>query len=188
MKKILIAFTGKKGSGKSTACEYIERTRSSQSRITRINFKDALIAEIRISFPDLLQEIAQNLHLTVDELFTTKPYPPYIRNLLVNYGTDLRRNEDPDHWVYAWNDLYLHSDADIILNDDTRFINEAALIQSEGGFVIRIINTQNKEAESTHASETEMDNIIADWTITASNVEELEAGVEAFLSSLDQSN
>lgn len=160
---MIVAFTGKKQSGKSTACAHIGGV--------RINFKDALVAEIKENFPKLLEAIAKTMEQhywegkqwTVERLFTEKP--PLMRALLQNYGTEVRRRDDKDYWVMKWREAVQQCDSWDIICDDVRFQNEADAVRSLGGIVIRLIR-EDLEHTDTHASETEMDEIVADYTIS----------------------
>lgn len=161
---MIIAFTGKKQSGKSTACAYIKDA-------VRANFKDALIAEIKDNFPRLLDEISTIMEQhywdgkrwTMDRLFSEKP--PLMRALLQNYGTEVRRKDHPEYWVNKWKDAVGESTAVDIVCDDVRFLNEAEAVRSVGGIVVRIVR-EDLPTNDTHSSETEMDLIKADYTIS----------------------
>ena len=102
---MIIGFTGYKQSGKSTAAKYLEE----KYNFTRINFKDALVQEIKDNFPDLLEEICliyeefsfpkegDGVDFGIENMFQTKP--PLMRALLQNYGTEVRRKDDQHYWV-----------------------------------------------------------------------------------------
>lgn len=163
---MIYAFTGKKQSGKSTASTYLE----SKISATRINFKDALLEEIEMNFPDLLQAMIDMMDKTqydgwgwtVDDLFREKP--PIMRALLQNYGTEVRRGDEEDYWVERWKESVAEVEGDIIV-DDVRFLNEAQAVKDLGGMVIKIERTDLIQTDS-HSSETEMDLIIPDYTIS----------------------
>lgn len=162
---MILAFTGKKQSGKSTASNYIQN----KTDAIRINFKDALITEVKHNFPQLLDAMIQmmsqhywnGLHeWTVERLIREKP--PLMRALLQNYGTEVRRKDDPDYWVKQWKTKVdgMHS----VICDDVRFLNEAQAVKDMGGKVIRI-ERYDMESADTHSSEMEMDLIVPDITI-----------------------
>lgn len=181
----IIAFTGKKQVGKSTACAYLEE----KYGFTRVNFKDALIAELKENFPELLEAIVEDAktersmwmdvsHITIDWLFENKP--PLIRTLMQNYGTNVRRKDRDDYWVRRWEET-LQTEKVTIANglivagrripdntkvtvDDCRFLNEAAAVKQGNGIIIRLIRTDMEHTDS-HISETEMDSIVPDFTI-----------------------
>lgn len=205
---MIIAFTGYKGTGKSTAAAYLE----SKYGFVRHNFKDALIAEIKEKFPDLLREIAQAsprerllfktgeftngsiipidaTHLTIDDLFIQKP--PLMRALMQNYGTEVRRGDDPDYWTTEWMkgavERFKKGETNLV-TDDVRFINEAETIRDFGSLLnipyeYKIIRLTRPDmlTGGDHVSETEQLQIEADHTI------ELEPGnFDKLYSELDE--
>jgi dephospho-CoA kinase len=169
--KTIIAFTGKKQTGKSTAAGYL----SYRYKYERINFKDALTAEIKERFMPLLIQILNIERMrvaspvrrpnTIEELFVFKP--PLVRTLMQCYGTDVRRKDDPDYWVKRWYEKIDECDKDIIVVDDVRFPNEAQAVRSLGGRIYRIERdiTSLGQKIDMHASETEMDKIKVDEVI-----------------------
>lgn len=148
-----IGFTGKMGSGKTTACDYL----LSKRPFKKVSFKSALINEIRDNFPTLLEDLADHYAVTIDALFTLKP--PMMRHLMQEYGTDVRRSDDPDYWVNRWKEG-VEGD---VLTDDVRFLNEAQAVRDMGGIVIRLVRPST--FAGTHKSEVEMDLIEPDVTI-----------------------
>ena len=173
---MVIAFIGKKRSGKTTACEYL-----TTDNTLRVNFKDALLREVRQKFPKLLQEIITIMDATaydgmrpwtVDRLLAEKP--PLARALLQNYGTDVVRAIDSDHFVKEWEATVAKYPDHLILTDDVRFPNEHAAVKRRGGVTIKIVR-EGWESTDTHISEIEMDALVPDYTITAGTVDELHA-------------
>ena len=166
----LYAFTGKKESGKSTAAKYV----AEKTGAVRINFKDALVQEMKENFPDLLEGIRHDLWYTIctktddweqempsiDDLFDEKP--PLMRALMQNYGTEVRRGDNPDYWTQKW--FYKVNQLDNVVTDDVRFLNEAKGVKLFGGVIIRIIRSDITSTKG-HLSETEMDQIEADYTV-----------------------
>ena len=55
MKEIIIGLTGFKQVGKSTAASHLE----TKHGFSRHNMKDALVAELKQNFPDLLQKLVE---------------------------------------------------------------------------------------------------------------------------------
>lgn len=171
MKKI-IAFTGKKESGKTTASNYLMKRCLEESetpvKVERINMKDPIIEEMREHFPMILGAIAENYTLTIDDLFNEKP--PLMRKLMQDYGL-MRRKEDPMYWVDKWEEKVRRSNSDVIITDDVRFMNEYDAIGRHGGGVYKIVR-EGLESTDNHATETEIDYIPCP-TITAKDKEEL---------------
>ena len=169
---MIVAFTGKKQSGKSTACAYIERGHLA----TRVNFKDGLVKELKEKFPNLLTQIIKTMDIvaydgmnewTIERLFSDKP--PLMRALMQNYGTEVRRGDDPDYWVKQWISTVSRINH-LVLCDDVRFINEAKAVHDVGGVIIRIERTDMLSTD-THISEVEMESIDADHTISVGSGE-----------------
>ena len=164
---MLIGLVGYKGSGKTTACNIIKKHLDD---VVQLNFKDALIEELIANFPELLLEIAliygyiqEGEELTrdvIDLMFAEKK--PLVRALMKNYGTDVRRKEDPDYWVRQWMDARKGT---YTLTDDVRFRNEAQTIKIYGGILIRLERT-DLEATDQHLTETEQREIECDYTIS----------------------
>jgi len=156
---MIIGLIGKKQSGKTTLMKSLLSTRFAD-KFLYINFKDALVGEIKENFRELLTEISKIYKKPIDVLFDEKP--PLIRALLQNYGTDVRRKDDNDYWVnktvVGANDVF----SDIIFGD-IRFLNEAKAVKNIGGTLIKI--ERDTGQYDSHISETELDNIIADYVI-----------------------
>lgn len=178
----LIAFTGLAQSGKSTASAYMESTHG----FVRINFKSAMIEEIKKTMPAFLAKEAEIHNCTIDDLFNTKPGS--FRQFLQNYGTELRRSEEQDYWVNQWltraNQMYLDKNVGIVV-DDVRFINEAEMIKRAGGVLIRVVK-EGQDTVMAHQSETEMSQIVPDYTIVAKpgDVESLCNQIQAIYESI----
>lgn len=161
---MVIGLIGFKQVGKSTAAKYLE----DKYGFVRHNFKDALVAEIKEKFPDLLREILERDREffldceTIDDLFAIKP--PLMRALMQNYGTEVRRGDDPNYWVWKWNEQYIKGDAKNLVTDDVRFLNEAKVVKDANGTIIRLTRPDLLTG-GDHQSETEQLQIVADHTI-----------------------
>ena len=75
---MIIGAFGFKGSGKSVLASYLH----DEHNFTRVNFKDALIKEMRENFVDTLEELSELYEMSVDRLFEEKP--PVMRKLMQN--------------------------------------------------------------------------------------------------------
>lgn len=154
---MIIGLIGFKQVGKSTAAKHLEGR-----GFTRINMKDALVAELRQNFPNLLQNLADIYDMTVDELFEVKP--PAMRSLMQNYGTEVRRGDSDTYWTDQWEDSVEKSGTQHVVVDDVRFLNEAEAVRHQGGILIRLTRPDITDG-GTHASEIEQLQIVADHTI-----------------------
>ena len=152
----LIGLTGYKRTGKSTAAKYLE----DKHGFVRHNFKDALVEELKERFPDLIELLEIHYNLSTPQLFIQKP--PLVRALMVNYGTEVRRKDNPDYWVEEWSSkVYI---GDKVVTDDVRFLNEADAIERRHGIIIRLVRPDITSG-GTHKSETEQNEFKADYTI-----------------------
>ena len=160
-----VGLTGKKGSGKSTAAKYL-----AHQGYARVNFKDALVSEMKQNFPGTLEKIIELMDAsaydglkpwTVDRLLEEKP--PLFRSLMQDYGTQVRRGDDEDYWVVKWLKNAKHHS--LLVVDDVRFINEADAVRGLNGIIVRIVR-EGQVSNDTHMSETQMDMLEPDYTIT----------------------
>jgi hypothetical protein len=174
----IIAFTGKKGSGKTAAVEYMKQrymTLGEPVRIEKINFKDSLIEEMKEVFPGLLEHFSTTYAMTIEQIFIEKPEG--MRKLMQDYGL-MRRKENPTYWVERWEEKVKQSQANVILTDDVRFQNELDALYNMGASVIQIVRTGLVSHTDTHISETEMESFNVPVSIEAKNLEELHASLD----------
>lgn len=158
----IIAFTGRMGSGKSTAADYLVEKHG----FVKVNFKDALVKEMKERFGGTLKAIYEATGETwigdnemYDWLFKVKP--PIMRALMQNYGTEVRRGDHPLYWVKKWKkEAEAHKN---VVVDDCRFLNEAEAVLGMSGRIIRL--DMDGSSQSNHISETEMDSIPASINI-----------------------
>lgn len=151
---MIIGFTGKKQSGKTTCCGYLDNF-SIQS------FKGALTEELKQNFPDLLQELSESYEMPLDDLFLEKP--SLVRKLMQNYGTDVRRKDDDNYWTNRWLERAKFIEGNIAV-DDVRFLNEAKAVKDMGGVIIRVVRPSGNDNDQ-HISEVEQEQIEADYEI-----------------------
>ena len=166
----IIGFVGQKHCGKTTACNIIKKHLPDA---VQINFKDALVKEIKDNFPTLLQVMLEQYNdaygpdLTIDKLFVLKP--PLVRALLQNYGTEVRRNENPYYWTRRWKEKVYNAtrkeDVPIVV-DDVRFQNEADTVKAHKGILVRLTRSDILTNDDLHASEQEQESIECDYVIT----------------------
>jgi hypothetical protein len=166
---MIVGFVGKKGSGKTTAADALV----AEHGFRKHNFKDTLIAEIKHKMPAVLHELVNVYEKidydgmnpwTVERLFKEKP--PLMRALLQNYGTEVRRADDPMYWVDAWGQLASALSEQDIVVDDVRFENEAQAVRDMGGVLIRVMKDSfDYPIVDAHASETEQDSIVVNHEI-----------------------
>ena len=147
----IIAFTGYKKSGKDAAAKQLSQILL-PATIKHVNFADAL-----------KQEVAVACGTTLDYINTNKDV---FRTILQWWGTDFRRNLVSEHyWTVRWLRILneMSSLPDYLLCTDVRFANEAFVVRSLGGIIIRV---QRPDIQSDgHASETEQLVLHAEFTV-----------------------
>lgn len=139
----ILAFTGKKKSGKTTLANLIK------ARLTNcdhVNFADALKREVTVACGVELVDI--ELHKDV------------YRTILQWWGTEFRRvhQKDNDYWTKRLlKTLTLKTDDTVIVCSDVRFDNEAWAIKEIGGRIIHVVNPDLACDGDMHASERGID-------------------------------
>lgn len=101
---------------------------------------------------------------------------PVTRALLQEYGTEVRRADDPDYWVRAW--AARTAGLPRVVAPDVRFPNEASAIRAAGGWLLEVRRPGYERAG--HESETAGAGIA--WDLALDNdgtTEALIAKVEA---------
>lgn len=163
---MLIGLLGNKGSGKSTVADYLVKTHGF----------------IEKSFADPLKKACQELFLFDDQQvygdINAKETPDARwfnctpRKVLQFIGTDLLRNQIGTLIPELGQDIFIHhfrlwyqshSDEKNIVISDVRFQNEADLIVSLGGIIIRI--DRNSNLSDIHESEMGVGNIKCDYVV-----------------------
>lgn len=159
---MLLVLIGNIGCGKSTAANILKE-----------------IGFIEYSFATPLKEFALSIGFNYVDVYGTQEEKTRVnpnfcisgRQFMQRFGTDVMRKETKvifdNHIDNVWtkameikikNALALGKN---VVVSDGRFPDEAKLIKDLGGIIIRL-KRQNNNFESNHASEREMNNIIAD--------------------------
>lgn len=163
----IIAFSGKKQSGKTTAVLGLEK-KLINTIPHAINFADGLKKIVAMCFG------ATSIEMETDEgKNTLLPCGKTVREVLQIVGTDWFRHLDPLCWVRAYKKAVDDNmpikvgqwkstgqrDA-LVITSDVRFPNEVECVQDLGGHVIRFLRAPFKE-EDQHESETALDDVEA---------------------------
>jgi hypothetical protein len=142
---MLIAFTGRAGSGKSTAA---------QALVDRDGY-------IRCSFAQPIKDMVKAMGISYAEMTDAKiknmPNPDYgdksPRYIMQTLGTEWGRNMiDPDIWINVWRRKLPPRAIYNIVVDDCRFENEVQIVKTLGGIVIKV-NRISANTTVTHHSE-----------------------------------
>lgn len=144
----LIGLSGALGSGKTTIANRLV----SAHKFTAIGVADALKEEVIRCFPGLLAlEVEYWLGDALREGYTTLPEaiehlvwvqkPPRIRLLLQEFGSGVRRADDPEYWVHRWRERaspILELDRRVVV-PDVRFPGEAQMVRELHGRLIKVL-------------------------------------------------
>lgn len=110
-----------------------------------------------------------------------------VRRILQWWGTEYRREQDPDYWTKAWGRKVSEYDVEqmYLLVDDVRFMNELQVIKEHGGLIIKI-DRPGFDGANNHASETSLDDY-TDWDgkiLNNGTLQEFEQKVEILAAAL----
>jgi len=146
----LIAFCGKKGSGKTTVAQTLSYRLapcfSCQSFATPIK---EMLFDLGLDYEQLHEQADKE---TVDTRFGKTP-----RQMAQSLGTEWgRQMVHPDIWVnqMARKIEYAHTPPEYgVLIDDLRFANEARMVKDKGGVIVHLTGSHTSQQEDTHVSE-----------------------------------
>jgi hypothetical protein len=110
-----------------------------------------------------------------------------VRRILQWWGTEYRRDQDPDYWTKAWGRKVSEYDVEqmYVLVDDVRFMNELNVIKEHGGLIVKI-ERPGFDGANNHASETSLDDYTA-WDgkiLNDGTLEEFKQKAEVLVASL----
>ncbi|AXQ68312.1 putative deoxynucleotide monophosphate kinase [Caulobacter phage CcrBL10] len=153
----LVAITGKRGHGKSTAAARLE-----QAGYKHINFADPLREIARVAYGVTMEEMLDPI--LKEKVLDRYPFKSP-RDILQKIGTEMFRSYAEDTWIEAFKRSA--GDYKLVVCSDCRFLNEADAVRALGGMIIRVDDPRkvSTDAASQHASELEMEKIVPDWTI-----------------------
>lgn len=154
---MIIGLVGKKGAGKDTVADYI---------VAKYNFS-------KVAFATPLKNVCQAMYDLDARYFNDPnlkevPVPQWglsPREMMQRVGTDIvRANLGDDFWIKHMNCKLSTVPTSNVVISDVRFGNEAQLVISLGGVLIRV---QSLDTDTTdlHASEQTQDSIITDFSL-----------------------
>ncbi len=162
---MIIGISSKLGCGKTTLTNmFLEK----HPEYIRLGFADILKEECSKMYDYPLEwnysEVGKSCivnysNLVLNHSNLPKPYMT-VREVLQWHGTDYRRKQDPDYFAKCMKKIILSTKSLGIIIDDVRFKNEAELIKSYGGVLIRINPYLGWKPGSFayHQSEIDLDN------------------------------
>jgi len=161
---MIIAFAGRKQSGKTSSCEFVKNL-----------FETSHLGQGQIyNFADPLKQLCINvLGLTYSQCYGTDDdkndlvdcYWPGMdqqmtaREVMQHLGTDMFRKLQQNVWSAATIRLIEKEKPDMALIADCRFPNEVDAVKNAGGIVIKL---NRNLYESTHTSEIALDDNLYD--------------------------
>ena len=153
---MIIAFAGRKQSGKTTSCEFVQSLFANKE--TKIyNFADPL-KQLCIDIFGLTYDQCygtdENKNEIVDCCWSGTDSKMTAREVLQYVGTDVFRAMQHNVWSSATIRLIQKEQPDVALIADCRFPNEVEAVKNAGGVVLKL---NRNLYESTHASETALD-------------------------------
>lgn len=175
----IVGISGKAGAGKDTIAECLVKSYG----YTRIGLADALKNEVVSKFPLTLRAILGEHMADADlgEVVGGRTKPLALRRLLQEYGTEVRRADNPMYWITRYIKA-LRACQTPVVTPDVRFPNEAEVIAMYGGVIIGVLRPeQSREAEG-HASEAWAGS--ASWSRTFVNhgsIEDLHSQVHSWI-------
>ncbi|CAB4131047.1 hypothetical protein UFOVP130_55 [uncultured Caudovirales phage] len=162
----IIGLCGHMGVGKDAAAAML-----SMIGYTRIAFAD----QVRDEVADCIQQgmvpkkamdrayLPDDIRRASVEEVWAKPTSERMRRILQWWGTEYRRDEDPDYWTRSA--LKLAEAIPYCVFSDVRFPNEVQAIRDRGGVVWKIQRETFIDGIPGHASELAVDDITPDLTI-----------------------
>lgn len=139
---MLIGISGHMRAGKDLVADYL----CSRHGFVKIGFADALKREVCRTLNRTLAEYVRTCYGYTDDpaiavkvhqlIYTDRDL--VTRALLQEWGTELRRNDDPSYWLKQWKAAYTTTAATDVVVPDVRFANEARTILNCQGVLVMV--------------------------------------------------
>ncbi len=159
-----IALVGKQGAGKSSVAQAL----IAQHGFLRMSWAEPVRQIFEMAYGQIVDYAAMKAQLYEVTLFNGTTALRSGRELLQRIGTDAMRDQvDQNFWIKAgvsriWRDQ--------MVNDDTRFVNEATALRQRGWIIVRVVASEDIRklrigqgfVDGGHASEVEQETITVD--------------------------
>lgn len=168
--QIIVGLSGHIGSGKTTVAKRLVETHGFVRTGFADGLKDEVARTLRRTLKAYLRAIRPDVRTRDDlggveegqwaqyiRMILWETRDEFSRSLLQEWGTELRRAENPDYWVAQWERRAIRLQKVVV--DDCRFVNEAEAIRKLGGFLIRVRRPYSGLVVA-HVSE----HALAEWT------------------------
>lgn len=184
---MILGIAGPKRSGKSAVALHLV----TRWGFTHISFADALKQDVLRLFPRTIEAIiglsqyhAGREPRPRDLVYDTKPLG--IRELLQEYGSEVRRGDDPDYWTNRWLAAISAARPTHVVASDVRFLNEYRTVRQIGGKIIRVERPGLDVPPDDHVSETESLRLPAYDVVVANDgsLVDLHARIDAYVAPL----
>jgi hypothetical protein len=153
--RIVIGIAGRIGVGK----DVMARRLAERYGFSVVRFSQALKDEVLTRLPRTLEAIRQSLNLNDSSVYELVHLvkPPIIRELLQEYGTEVRRGDKDSYWVDKWLETIgqlasIQNGGLRVVAPDLRFGNEYRAIKDLGGMTVHIARPGHEDT-GTHLSE-----------------------------------
>lgn len=177
---VVVGIAGKAQSGKDTLAAHLV----AHYGFVRRGLADALKDEVRATLPRTLRAMSQVwwrwVNVSLDDGLTDeeavalaeREKPPWLRALWQEWGTELRRAEDPGYWTDQLTKWLAAAQPARVVIPDIRFVDEARAVRSMGGWLVRVNRPSGERRvdlrKDTHPSETALDDWSA-WDLVLDN-------------------
>lgn len=130
---MIIGFTGKAGSGKSTAIKFLEECAGERVEL--------------VKFAQPLYDLQEQVYSRIESVYQRPKDFVKDRKLLQWLGTDWGRDTiDQDIWIKIWEaKVKTLNPYSIIVCDDVRYDNEAEAIKRMGGTLIQLVSHKSSQ-------------------------------------------
>ena len=158
--KLIIGLAGKMRSGKTSAAKFLCH-----------GFEQAGYDPIRLGFSDYLKNKLSLVTgpLNDDDKCRARPA---LRGLADFFKYRHGERFFVEQWLKIANE-FGERGVNVFIIDDVRYPYEAQFIWDHGGDVVRLKRPETDATNDNHASETSVDEIVADYTVTASELQDL---------------